>query len=116
LGLHEHLLLLSCDTLSLSFFLLADESFALGDLRLATITAPPLTLPRTEVVGPGMTVLAFDLDYCYDGGTVLRNNRYLTLMTLSLSSNGIDDFHTVMADLIHFICELPECMLTATAG
>ena len=112
-GLREHLLLLICDSLLLFFFLSSDAFLFLSDLFTTALTAPLLTLTRSEVVCPFVTLRAVNLD---DSLFIPNNNSIVSTVTLSLHSYCVYNLHTVVADLMDLICELPECNLATIAN
>ena len=112
-GLREHLLLLIRDSLLLFFFLSSDTFLFLSNLFAAALTAPLLTLTRSEVICPFMTLRAVNLD---DSLFVANMNSIVSTITLSLHSYCIYNLHTIVADLMHLICELPECNFATKAN
>ena len=117
LGLLEHLSLLRCYTASLNFLLLSDSGFVLLNLSSATLAAPALALAWTEVISPGMTLRAVDLNNCTSLLTINLEHDNLNSSTVSmrLTPHGINYFYAIMANLVLTVCELPEGDLTSVA-
>lgn len=112
-GLREHLLLLIRDSLLLFFFLSSDAFLFLSNLFAAALTAPLLTLTRSEVVCPFVTLRAVNLD---DSLFIANINSIVSTVTLSLHSYCIYNLDTIVADLMDLICELPECNFATKAN
>lgn len=87
------------------------------DLGPAALTAPALALSWTEVICPHMPLVAVDLNNsaCLSAMNLEHDNLNTTTMPLRLAPHGINDFDTIMADLVLTVCELPECDLTPMA-
>ena len=112
-GLRKHLLMFSSNSLLLFFFLSSDACLFLRDLIAAALAAPLLALSRSEVICPFMALLAVNLD---DSLFIADIDSEVATVTLSLHADCIDNLHAVVAQLMNFICELPECNMAAKAN
>ena len=113
LCLLEHLLLFSCDTLTFSLLLLADESFVFGELSSAALLAPALPLSRSEIIDPTVSLVAAHFD---DGLIEVVDDDFdATFVAESLCSDSIDNLDAIVANLVLVVSDLPEGDLAALA-
>ncbi len=85
----------------------------LSNLLLLALTAPSLPLAWLEVVGPVVALMALD----QDGGHLVNDDHIdASIMTFGLAAHSLHNLHTVVADSLGAISELPESDLAAVAG
>ena len=112
LGLAEHFCLGCSPSLGFLLFFLPDTLLLLSNPLPAALAARPLTLPRSEVVDPCVTLRAEDP---YESHVFLHSNFDAAASAGSIITGCFNYSNTVVADLADAIGENSECDTAASA-